>query len=148
MAFEDFFHEVEPKLRAALVARHGSYRGREATAEALTWAWEHQDELPGIKSPLGYLYRVGTTRTSSRHPFMAILHGREEQISFEPTFEPKLASLLGNLPRQQRVATVLVHGYGLTLKETAAFMGIKITSVQNHATRGLEKLRRGLGTNK
>jgi hypothetical protein len=40
-SFATFFSYVEPRLRRALVARYGHERGREATAEALTWAWQH-----------------------------------------------------------------------------------------------------------
>jgi hypothetical protein len=41
--FEHFVHDIEPRLRRALVAAYGSQRGREATAEALSWAWENWD---------------------------------------------------------------------------------------------------------
>jgi hypothetical protein len=39
--FAEFFAIAEPKLRRALVAAYGVDRGREAAAEALTYAWEH-----------------------------------------------------------------------------------------------------------
>jgi hypothetical protein len=39
--FEAFVHDVEPRLRRALVAAYGFERGREATADALSWSWEH-----------------------------------------------------------------------------------------------------------
>jgi DNA-directed RNA polymerase specialized sigma24 family protein len=141
VSFEVFFREVEPKLRRALVAKHGAIRGREATAEALSWAWEHQDQLSAIRNPIGYLYRVGSTRTRPKPRLIPFLREREESLAYEP----QLGLLLLGLPQQQRVATVLIHGYGYTLIETASLMGIKPTTVQNHASRGLEKLRRGLG---
>jgi DNA-directed RNA polymerase specialized sigma24 family protein len=43
--FDALFQEVEPQLRRALIARYGVERGREATAEALAWAWQHRSEL-------------------------------------------------------------------------------------------------------
>ena len=39
-AFEEFFVRVEPRLRAALTSLYGADLGREATAEALAWAFE------------------------------------------------------------------------------------------------------------
>jgi DNA-directed RNA polymerase specialized sigma24 family protein len=41
VAFSQFVTEVEPRLRRALVALRGAEAGRDATAEALAWAWEH-----------------------------------------------------------------------------------------------------------
>ena len=39
--FEAFTREGEPKLRRALVAAYGFEHGRDATAKALAYAWEH-----------------------------------------------------------------------------------------------------------
>ena len=57
--FRAFVLEVEPRLHAAFVAVYGYERGREATAEALAYAWEHWSELRGMPNPAGHLYRVG-----------------------------------------------------------------------------------------
>jgi hypothetical protein len=43
--FEAFVARVEPGLRRALFAVLGLDRGREATAEALAWAWEHWSQV-------------------------------------------------------------------------------------------------------
>lgn len=136
-SFEEFFESTEPQLRRALIAAHGLERGREATAAALAWAWEHRDKLAGLKRPLGYLYRVGQSRSRARK--RRVLHARPEWP--EPWFEPELASALGALTERQRVTVVLVHGYSWTLGEVADLLGIKITTVQNHLERGLARLR-------
>ncbi len=60
-------------------------------------------------------------------------------------FEPALPKALSALSRRQRMAVVLVHGYGYTLREVAELTGLKRTSVQNHAERGLARLRAALG---
>lgn len=39
-SFTVFVKEVEPRLRHALVAVYGQEQGRDATAEALAYAWE------------------------------------------------------------------------------------------------------------
>jgi hypothetical protein len=38
--FAEFHGGAEPRLRRALIARHGGEVGREATAEALAYRWE------------------------------------------------------------------------------------------------------------
>jgi DNA-directed RNA polymerase specialized sigma24 family protein len=40
---------------------------------------------------------------------------------------------------------VLVHGYGYTLREVAEFTGLRVTTVHNHLTRGIARLRDKLG---
>jgi DNA-directed RNA polymerase specialized sigma24 family protein len=137
LSFEEFFESSEPRLRRALIAAYGYERGREATAAALAWAWEHRDKLAGFEYPLGYLYRVGQSRSRVRK--RRVLHGRPEWP--EPWFEPALATSLGALTERQRVTVVLVHGYSWTLGEVAELLGIKVTTVQNHLERGLARLR-------
>jgi DNA-directed RNA polymerase specialized sigma24 family protein len=61
--FERFVRDVEPRLRRALVAAYGGQRGREATAEALSWAWENWDRVRAMTYPHRYLFRVGRSRT-------------------------------------------------------------------------------------
>jgi DNA-directed RNA polymerase specialized sigma24 family protein len=58
----------------------------------------------------------------------------------EHRFEPGLPGALAALSRRQRLAVVLVHGDGYTLREVAELIGIKPTTVQNHLSRGLSRL--------
>jgi hypothetical protein len=69
--FTAFVAEHEPRLRRAFVAVYGGYRGREATAEALAYAWEHWNRLSGMENVPGYLYRVGQSRTKDRRAALA-----------------------------------------------------------------------------
>ena len=55
VAFERFVAEVEPRLRRAFTLLRGIEDGRDATAEALAWAWEHRDRLTTMDNPAGYL---------------------------------------------------------------------------------------------
>ena len=57
--FESFVERVKPGLLQALIATYGPVDGREATVDALSWAWEHWDRLSDFTNPGGYLYRVG-----------------------------------------------------------------------------------------
>jgi len=139
--FSAFFALAEPRLRRAYVAAYGGERGREATAEALAWAWEHWSEVQAMDNPMGYLYRVGRSRTRGRR--YRVVFARPE--GGDAWIEPGLAGALGALTERQRVAVGLVHGYGWTLREVADLCGLQITSVQNHLERGLARLRDLLG---
>ena len=138
--FRLFMKRAEPRLRKAFVAAYGPERGREATAEALAYGWEHWERLRGTDNVTGYLYRVGQSRT--RRKKQALLFARTEPP--EPWYEPALAPALSMLTESQRTAVVLVHGFGWTMAEVAEMTGIKVTSVQNHLDRGLKKLRAAL----
>lgn len=64
-AFESWFEQSEPRLRAALVASFGADVGRDA-AEALSYAWEHRARVLELDNPVGYVFRVGQ-RWARRH---------------------------------------------------------------------------------
>lgn len=139
-AFAAFFAETQPRLQRALVATYGAERGREATAEALAWAWEHWEQAGVLANPVGYLYRVGQSRTRPRR----VLRLRAEATTHDPWCEPELVAALDRLSPRQRTAVVLVHGFEWTLREVAEATGCKVTTVQNHLERGLVRLRRSL----
>ncbi|HMC40310.1 MAG TPA: sigma factor-like helix-turn-helix DNA-binding protein, partial [Acidimicrobiales bacterium] len=130
--FGAFFADIEPALRRALVATFGADRGRDAAAEALAWAWEHRDRLAGLNHPLRYLYRVGQSRGRRRLvrlPFVRV--GWDA-----PDVEPRLVPALRELSERQRVAVVLIHGYGWTYAEVADLLELTVSTVQTHAERG------------
>lgn len=141
--FEAFFVDAEPRLRAVLSAAYGAELGREAAAEALAWAYEHWTKVEAMKHPIAYLYRVGQSRTRPLRRRMPPVHS--VHASPLPEIEPELDRALQSLPRRQRAAVVLVHGYGYTQAETAGLLGVKPTSVANHVNRALTKLRAELG---
>jgi DNA-directed RNA polymerase specialized sigma24 family protein len=135
--FEAFIREIEPGLRRALFAVLGVERGREATAEALAWAWEHWYRLKRMGNPTGYLYRVGQSRSRTRKT--PPLFVRDEW--HEPLVEPRLGQALADLSEGQRKAVILIYGFGWTMREVADLNGTKVTSVQSHLDRGMHKLR-------
>jgi DNA-directed RNA polymerase specialized sigma24 family protein len=138
--FERFVKEIEPRLRRAFVAGCGSDKGRDATAEALAWAWTHWKRVRAMSNPAGYLYRVGQSRTRRRRDGYLV-----PPVSPEvPWVEPRLPSALTELTEHQRVAVVLVHGFGWTASEVADLTGVKPTTVQSHLERGLARLRAAL----
>ena len=143
-AYETFLAEAEPRLRRALVAAYGPAAGREATVDALAWAWEHWDRVERLDNPVGYLYRVGQTeaRKARRTPPPVEVH--PVATGREPWFEPGLEPALLALTEHQRVAVVLCHGFGWTHREVADLLDVSTSSVQSHVERGLANLRRAL----
>lgn len=142
-SFTEFVGEVEPRLKRALCVRVGIERGVEATADALAYGWEHWDRIRDMDNPAGYLYQVGRSRTRKRRTprpdFPSI------PVDSAPWVEPGLPSALGRLSEAQRQAVWLVHGYEWTLAETAALLGVSVSSVRKHLERGNKKLRKALG---
>lgn len=139
--FEAFVRGVEPRLRRALVAAYGFEDGRDATAEALAYAWEHWVRVREMPNAAGYLFRVAQSgRRRRRVPVLYDVSGWPEHL-----FEPGLPGALAALSRRQRVAVVLVHGFGYTLHEVAELTGLRRTTVQTHSDRGLAQLRKRLG---
>jgi RNA polymerase sigma factor (sigma-70 family) len=135
--FSVFFGEAEPRLRRALVAAYGVERGREAAAEALAYGWEHWSRVRRMTNPVGYLYRVGQSRGRPRKRRALADRSHSDEV----WVEPRLDQALTMLTERQRVATVLVHGFGWTLREVAELTGLSVTTVQNHVERGLRTLR-------
>lgn len=137
--FADFHGQAEPKLRRALIARYGGEVGREATAEALAYGWEHWDRVRSMRNPVGYLYRVGQSRSRRLWPRRSVFETLPQQEL--PWVEPGLPSALNKLSARQRQVVVLVHGFEYTHREVAEVLGISRSSIQNHVERGLARLR-------
>lgn len=129
--FEAFVATSEPKLRRALVARYGAARGRDVTAEALAYAWAHWRRVSAMQNPVGYLFRVGQSKSRARRAGWSTAW----TVTEEPWVEPALVPALGELSEQQRVAVVLVHGFGWTAAEVAELLDVKASTVQTHVER-------------
>jgi RNA polymerase sigma factor (sigma-70 family) len=141
--FTRFVKETEPRLSYALAAAYGMETGAEATADALGWAWEHWDRVKTMTNPAGYLYRVGQSK-ARRYMRPRVLFPQVAPMD-EQTVVPELPGALDELSKNQRVAVVMIHGFGYTEREVADLVGISRWSVRTHAERGLNKLRSTLG---
>ncbi len=140
--FTAFVERVELRLRRALIAAYGLETGEEATRDALAYAWEHWDRVKIMGNPAGYLYRVGQSgarRLRRWRPF-----AQDRRDSRIPDVEPGLHRALQRLPRNQRVAVVLVHGFCWSAAEVAELLEIAPTTVRSHVERALGKLRAAL----
>ena len=142
-AFERFVAAARPRLLRAFVGCRGPAAG-DATAEALAYAWENWTRVAGMKNPVGYLFRVGQSRTRPPRP----LHLPAPADVGVPEVEPGLVSALLELPETQRNAVWLVHACQWRYAEVAEAMDISLSMVGNHVSRGLRRLRTRLeGTN-
>lgn len=142
-AFTAFATVAEPKLRYALVASHGYDRGREATQDALIYAWEHWDRICATSNPTGYLYRIATRRAMRVKHHLPLLV--EPQVDEPAPVEPGLERALSELSDKQRAAVFLVEGLGITYQEAADILGVSRSTVQTHLERGMSRLRATLG---
>jgi len=136
--------DARPRLWKAFVVVRGEYGAEEAVAEAMAWGWEHRERLLTMSNPIGYLYRVGLTRSARS---AAIDNSARCDLLPEPVevglphVEPALIPALLSLPEKQLHAVWLVHGCGWTHAETAEALGIGRTTVGTHITRAMAKLR-------
>jgi DNA-directed RNA polymerase specialized sigma24 family protein len=135
--FDEFVRAVEPRLRRALVAAYGSERGREATAEALGWAWEHRSKLDSIEYPVAFLYRVAQSRSRPRKTRVLF----ERDVTDDLWIEPKLAGALQSLTEGQRLAVLMVYGAGWTQVELADLLNVRPATVQKRLDRAMRTLR-------
>ncbi len=143
--FTGFVEQVAPRLTQALVAVLGGEVGREMSAEAMAYGWEHWDRVRQMDNPAGYLYRVGRNR--GRRLRQPLLLPDPPPAQSDPLVEPGLPNALARLSDRQRVSVMLVHGAGWTLTETAELLGISAGSVSRHVERALTRLRRSLEVN-
>jgi RNA polymerase sigma factor (sigma-70 family) len=141
--FTEFVVEHERRLRAALTAALGVDVGRDATADALAYAWEHWDRISAMENPGAYLFVVGRDRGRRMlRRRQVVLPGiRADEL---PWVEPALPSALASLTETQRMVAMLIDGYDWTMAEVASMLGITKSSVQTHHDRALDKLRQKL----
>ncbi len=142
VTFESFVRELEPRLRAGLVAAFGPDVGIDAAADALAYAWEHRERVMSMDSPAAYLFRVGQTsarRSRRKQGYLPV----PSPVDL-PDFEPGLLPALEVLSESQRTAVLLVHGFGWSQTEAAELMGVNVSTVRTHLARGLVKLQEAL----
>lgn len=143
-SFTGFVQASEPRIRQALTVAFGSDVGREATAEALAYGWEHWDRVSEMDNPAGYLYVVGRDRArrarGRRRPRLIPVDTQRL-----PWIEPDLPQALARLSEQQRTVIMLLHCFQWSMSEVAELLDVSKSTVQSHSERGMARLRRKLG---
>jgi DNA-directed RNA polymerase specialized sigma24 family protein len=141
--FTDFYRDVEPRLRRALVAAFGVDIGAESTAEALAFGWEHWERVSQMPNPAGYLFGVGRNK-ARRHRSRRVVFP-VPPVGHEFEVEPGIPKALSRLSDKQRVAVLLVYGDEWTWPEVADLLDVSVSTVQKHLERGMSKLRHSIG---
>ena len=141
---EELIKQSSDVLRRALVVRFGIEIGLEVHADAVAYAWEHGQRLLAMANPTGYLYRVAQSSARRQLRWRRHVDVEAPNDAPAPTFTPELQPALRRLRPRQRVAVVLVHGYGFSYAEVGAILDEPASSVRNHVHRGLAGLRKQL----
>jgi RNA polymerase sigma factor (sigma-70 family) len=141
--FDAFFRDTEPRLRRAYAARLAPHRVGDAVGAALEFAWSNWDRVEAMEYPAAYLFRVGLSKSRQR---------REGRFPASPPnenrhVEPMLVSAMQQLPARQREVVWLVEACEWTPTEAAEALGLSLSAVRTHRSRGLERLRQQLGVN-
>ena len=146
-SYTAFVREVQERVQHSLVAGFGVEIGREAAEDALVYAWEHWDRISDMVNPAGYVFRVGhrLAQKMVRRENRAVAFPDPPVVSNPVEIEPGLTDALACLSARQRMVVVLVDGFGVSQRETAALLGIRRTSVQKHLERGMARLRAEMG---
>ena len=109
--------------------------------------WDTRDEL---EDPVAWLYRVGINRCHDYRRQLRRAANLFERLArgtgagnAEQTWAPELefASLVKQLPRQQRIAAVLFYQADLSTAEISAVMRISEGAVKSHLHRARATLR-------
>ncbi len=66
--FIEFVADIEPSLRRALAEEFGPAAGREATVDALAFAWANWDRVAASDDATAYLLKVGQTAAERHQP--------------------------------------------------------------------------------
>jgi DNA-directed RNA polymerase specialized sigma24 family protein len=143
VAFEDFAATVGLHLRVALVAAYGPEAGRDAAAEAIAYGWQNWERVGAMSNPAGYLYRVGQSAArrelNRRDVFMP-----GEPAPGLPDVDPGLVPALRSLTEHQRVAVVMVHGFGWSQAEVAEVLSVSPSTVRTHIARAIAHMKEAL----
>jgi RNA polymerase sigma factor (sigma-70 family) len=100
-----------------------------------------------MTNPAGYVFRVGhrLAQKMIRKENRTVVLPEAPVVSNPVEIEPGLAPALACLSPRQRMVVVLVEGFGISQRETAALLGVRRTSVQKHHERGMGRLRAEIG---
>lgn len=137
---EEFLLDARPKLMRAFTPL-GADRADDALSASFEWALQHWDRLSAMSNPVGYLYRVGASRSVPPRGPIDVPTPTEVGL---PDFEPRLIPAMLRLPETQRTAVWLIHGCGWSYADAAGAMDIGESTVGTHVSRALAALRREL----
>ncbi len=160
--FVAFVDEIGADLRrTAKRLAPPSLEADDLAAEALARAYAHWEKVGSMPYRRAWVFRVlsnlaFSARSSGRRHALSLRRWNLDETAStqtggdstegEATDSVMLSSLLRSLPGRQRAAIALHYIADLTLEETAQVMGVGTETVKTHIRRGLDSLRRALGS--
>jgi RNA polymerase sigma factor (sigma-70 family) len=137
--FDEFVTQHGRPIWRALVPLAGPDIAADAVADALAYAWAHWDRIGHMDNPAGYVFtmaRRDAVRAIKRMPPLPA----SDPVEL-PEVEPGLIAAVNDLTEMQRQVVYLVEGFGWGLTDTARILGVSVSTVRNHLSRGMARLR-------
>jgi RNA polymerase sigma-70 factor (ECF subfamily) len=151
-AFEDFFlAEHERLFQALYLLTRDLQEADDLAQEAFLRAYERWDRVGSMDSPAGYLYRTAMNLHRSRLRALVVRARRvfaavpADDLSGAVATSHDVQRALGQLPRGQQEALILIEWLGLGTEEAGRVLGIDASSVRGRLHRGRTALREVLG---
>ena len=143
--FLNFYQAYWPRLVAALaVTVPQGEDPADVAQESFARAFEHWTDVRSHPRPDAWLFLTGyrLAGTVRRRLRTAVrLQRLRTPVTNEIVGDSLLGELIGALPSRQRAALLLRHYYGLSTKETAAYLRCPEGTVKSLVQRGLAALR-------
>ncbi len=151
-AFEEFFQaEYTGLVRSCFLLTADLGEAEELAQDAMARAYERWDQVRGMESAGGYVYRTAVNLNRNRLRHLAVQarrslamasRGREDP---QPVTRMDLAAAFAALPVGQREAFMLVEWLGFSAEEAGLTLGIAPSSVRSRLHRARTVLRERLG---
>ena len=142
--FRAFFADHHRPIATALaMTLRDDTLAADATAEAMTRAYERWDEVGTYTNPAGWTYRVGLNWALSRRRKLTheIVRADSPDRAAPPAVaEPELDDALAALPVEQRTVVVLRYLLEWSEFQTAEALDIAPGTVKSRLSRALDRL--------
>jgi RNA polymerase sigma-70 factor (ECF subfamily) len=142
--FRAFFADHHRPIATALaMTLRDDTLAADATAEAMTRAYERWDEVGTYTNPAGWTYRVGLNWALSRRRKLTreIVRADSPDRAAPPVVvEPELDDALAALPVEQRTVVVLRYLLDWSEFQTAEALDIAPGTVKSRLSRALDRL--------
>ncbi|MEM7095814.1 MAG: sigma-70 family RNA polymerase sigma factor [Actinomycetota bacterium] len=144
--FEGFYDRHAPAVAQALAVTLGDPElAADATAEAMTRAWQRWSKVGGYDNPTAWVYRVGLNWARSWHRRRR--RERERPVALGPdrveseVRDDRLDAALASLSVDHRAVVVCRLHLDWSVGETADALGIRPGTVKSRLARALAELR-------
>ena len=153
--FEAFVHRHSARLVKSLtLITLDRGLAEDAAQEAFLQLYLHWREVPGMRDPAAWLYRVGMNRCKNYRRALSrtarLVERLGQSVGDDPPRqwlpETDFVTIFQPLPKRQRAAVALHYLAGFSTSETANTMGISEGAVGSHLHKARESLRKVLET--